>query len=88
MKLKKEVANLQKLLSADSSSMNNTSSHSLLPSEFVEMWKELITQKLVDAFANFYENQPLFIMLIQGEFLSKIWNFPFWVLRMLVNKDL
>ena len=64
----KEIDKLQKLLATEGKNNNNTSSSALLPSEFKEIWKELITEKLIDAFANFYDDQHLFILLIQITF--------------------
>ncbi|CAI2359433.1 unnamed protein product [Moneuplotes crassus] len=68
IKLKKEIASLQKVISVDGRSTNDTSSTALLPSEFKELWKELTTEKIIDAFANFYDDQHLYILLIQTTF--------------------
>ncbi|CAI2359352.1 unnamed protein product [Moneuplotes crassus] len=56
------------MLSINAKSINDTSSTALLPSEFKELWKELTTEKIIDAFANFYDDQHLYIMLIQTTF--------------------
>lgn len=40
----------------------------MLPSEFKENWKILVTEKIIDGFSNFYDNQFLFVILIQLTF--------------------
>ena len=43
----------------------------MMPSEFKENWKELVTEKIIDGFANFYDHQFIFVILVQMTF--RIW---------------
>jgi len=67
-KLKQQIQELQKLQSLEGQSQNNTSSTSLLPSEFKETWKQLVTEKIIDAFSNFYDKPYIFVLLTQSTF--------------------
>ena len=60
------------MLSIEGPSQNNTSASSYLPSEFKEEWKELVTVKLVDALANYYDRQYVLVLLTQSIFKISI----------------
>ena len=44
---------------------NNTSSDFCLPSEIKELWKELISEDIVDVFSEYIDNYKLFIPIVQ-----------------------
>lgn len=68
LQLNQEVDKLRRTLAIEGTSQNNTSTSSLLPSEFKEVWKELVSSKLVDALSNYYDRQYVFVLLTQSIF--------------------
>ena len=61
--------NLQEINQKFNAGNNNTSSNFTLPSEFKNLWDELVKEGILDAFPDFLENYKHLVGLIQQLFI-------------------
>ena len=68
-KIEAQLKSLKELTSVHGVTHNNTSSAFTLPSEFKNLWDELITELILDAFPDFLSQYKSIVILVQELFI-------------------